>query len=164
MTTATITATCESIAPHSGRACTLDAGHEGRHESGMIVWDAGQAPATLAALLAAVLAAGCAVSFSYEPLDGYVANVDMFGDADTVQVHTAIAASPAGALEAAAFAAGLIPDPGLRLIFSDEDLAGRVAALERRADEDMRLLITTLRDTVTMLMDSGVWAPGQDET
>jgi hypothetical protein len=34
-------APCPSIAPHAGRQCTLAAGHDGQHESGMVVWGPG---------------------------------------------------------------------------------------------------------------------------
>lgn len=33
--------TCPATAEHSGRACTLPAGHEGHHRSGMVVWGPG---------------------------------------------------------------------------------------------------------------------------
>jgi hypothetical protein len=34
-------APCPSIAPHAGRQCTRGAGHDGQHESGMVVWGPG---------------------------------------------------------------------------------------------------------------------------
>jgi hypothetical protein len=89
-------------------------------------------PATLAGLLAAVLATGCAVSFSAEP-EGVIAHVDVIESDDKVTTHTAIGDTELGALEAAAFAAGLAPDLA-ELRFSDETLAGRIAALEEKLD------------------------------
>jgi hypothetical protein len=145
MISSTITITCGHTAPHTGRACTLDAGHEGHHESGMVVWDAGQAPASLAALLAAVLGEGHSVTFTHEPLDGYIAHIDVVENDDTVATHTAIANRPAGALEAAAAAAGLIPDPVL-IVFSDEDLAERIGALEEKLDSCLMKLLSMLND------------------
>jgi hypothetical protein len=102
-------------------------------------------PATLAGLLAAVLAAGCAVSFSAEP-EGVIAHVDVIESDDRVTTHTAIGDTATGALEAAAFAAGLAPDLAERLVFSDEVLAGRLGALEAKVDGCLMRLLGMLND------------------
>lgn len=61
----------------------------------------------LGGLVAALVGAGTSVSFVLDP-DGVVAHVDVVGEDDAVVTHTGIADTPLGALEAAAFGAGII--------------------------------------------------------
>lgn len=126
-------------------------------------------PASLATLLAALLGDGHQVSFVRDP-DGVIVHIDMYeGRVDgKPETHTGIADTPGEALQAAAFGAGLAPDPAQRPRFSDEildervtDLEEAVARLEERTGEQQSLLITTLGNAVEMLMDSGLWKPGE---
>jgi hypothetical protein len=60
--------------------------------------------------LAALLKAGHAVSFTYEPADGYRAVIDVFAGDEAVTVHEGIAATPLEALAAAAQGMGASQD------------------------------------------------------
>jgi len=63
----------------------------------------------LGGLIAALVEAGTSVSFVLDP-DGVIAHVDVVGEDDTVATHTGVGDTPLGALEAAAFGAGIISE------------------------------------------------------
>lgn len=88
-----------------------------------------QAPVPGGGLLEQLLRTGHAVSFIVDP-EGFVAHVDVVSDG-TLTPHTGIATTVQGALEAAAFGAGLTVDGGDYVPPTVADaLAARLADLE----------------------------------
>jgi len=85
----------------------------------------------LGGLVAALVGAGTSVSFVLDP-EGVVAHVDVIGEDDAVTTHTGIADTPLGALEAAAFGAGIIGETDADHVPPTvaEALAARLAELE----------------------------------
>ncbi len=85
----------------------------------------------LGGLVAALVGAGTSVSFVLDP-EGVIAHVDVVGEDDAVTSHTGIADTPLGALEAAAFGAGIIGETDADHVPPTvaDALAARLAELE----------------------------------
>jgi hypothetical protein len=109
------------------------------------------APAGLGGLIAALIGVGTSISFVLDP-DGVVAHVDVVGEDDTVATHTGIAATPLGALEAAAFGAGFAagdaPSAADALAERVAELEDLVAVIDGRTSRSQSLLIRTLANAL----------------
>jgi hypothetical protein len=109
------------------------------------------APADLGGLIAAIIGAGCSVSFVLDP-DGVIAHVDVVNEDDTVATHTGIAATPLGALEAAAFGAGFaagdVSTPTAELAERLDELEDLVAEIDGRTSRSQSLLIRALANAL----------------
>ncbi|WP_300604762.1 hypothetical protein [Trebonia sp.] len=99
--------TADCLAYMTGDDCQVIPGARAARPDGPQTQPA-PAPDAMETVLGAVLAGGCAASFTREPRDGILAQIDVFKDDGEPETHDGLGVTAAKALWAAALGAGLI--------------------------------------------------------